>query len=947
MSNRSLHITIIEGAAVPQRRAAQLRGRTSTDPQSDYVIAPVEDPESDYVIAPVEDPESDYVIAPVEDPESDYVIAPVEDPAGGYASGVVGTVHAWNGPPATPCCCCATAEAKKPAAQRPGLAASAYSGFVIVRLAPGIVSLTALNLWSLAEELGLSGLKAVLELPIKKVEPATLGSGALQAVSGPLAGVLVSRPLIELKGKSRQRTLSDIWALEARTATSPFRPLHSLVAYWRVDLRPYPDLVDEVVGQLNALAEVDLAYRELAATDPQLTHQAGGLAFAEDQGYLDDAPVGIGASWAWKQLAGTAQLTVCDLEQGWVLTHQDLKNDKGVPLVSAVLFSGANRADEGGSGHHGTAVLGQLAAAGKNVKGAVVDLGRFALASHYKSKDEQEGSSPHPFAATSGHVAAAIVNTLDPLNKPTNAPPGLQPGDVLLLEVQRGLLPTEVDAADLDAIRLAVGLGITVVEAAGNGGFDLDRYLDPDTGQSLKRGDPRYRDSGAILVGAARSSLPHDRAPFSNYGSRLDCFGWGETVTTCGYGDLAGTAATNFYTNKFSGTSSAAPIIAGAAALLTALHQEHAGSRLEPRTLRALLADPATGTRQGRNVPGHIGVMPDLNAIVRSRLQLVADVYLRRHVNDDGSPPLAGDEIGSSPDVLLWAGDPNKASANLGEGPRANIPAPGTAINSTDLATSRLYVRLRNRGGSVSKGVRLRLFASPAATLITPERWAPIGAVSLGDIAKGDTLTVWETMDKWQTSLPASVLGAKQPLSFLAVQHPQDASPDALVFDHGYGLPPGPPYFDWAKFRAFLRSRGVAWRNVHPVTVPKLLSALKPLEFFIAGTPDQARYFDFEVIQRLPAGVKIQLQVPDALSAKLRQRQPWLESSTGPLLPLPTRPRITFGRVLLAPGFHAAASFEVKANSATLLRGHSLAIRQLWRGEEVGRVTWWFGGATE
>ena len=42
-------------------------------------------------------------------------------------------------------------------------------------------------------------------------------------------------------------------------------------------------------------------------------------------------------------------------------------------------------------------------------------------------------------------------------------------GDVLLLEVQRSYLPTEVDDADFDAIRLAVAHGIVVVEAAGNG----------------------------------------------------------------------------------------------------------------------------------------------------------------------------------------------------------------------------------------------------------------------------------------------------------------------------------------------------------------------------------------------------------------------------------------------------------------------------------------------
>ena len=256
------------------------------------------------------------------------------------------------------------------------------------------------------------------------------------------------------------------------------------------------------------------------------------------------------------------------------------------------------------------------------------------------------------FPGTSGHVAAAIVNGLISDGKPTDR--FLHPGDVLLLEVQRGLRPTEIDAADFDATRLASALGVIVVEPAGNGGFDLDRYVDPDTGVTLRRGGSGFSDSGAIVVGAARSSLPHDRASFSNFGSRLDCFAWGDSVTSCGYGNLAGNAPTDYYTNTFSGTSSASPIVAGAAALVQALHVEHAGFPLDPLAMRVVLADRATGTRQGPNVAGAIGVMPDLRRIVRGRLQLVPDVYMRRRVGDGGAQPYTGDEISSSPDIILY-----------------------------------------------------------------------------------------------------------------------------------------------------------------------------------------------------------------------------------------------------------------------------------------------------
>jgi subtilisin family serine protease len=774
--------------------------------------------------------------------------------------------------------------------------------------------------------------------------------------SGRSARHLESRPLVDLPprdrecrpGRNRSQTIEIIRELEAKARVTAFPPLHSLTAYWRLDLRRHPDLVEDVVASLNRLAVVDLAYRELTAVDAATEVAAAyGEALLEDQGYLDNAPVGIGARWAWERLDAASQpVRICDLEQGWHRGHEAFG-----PNLEKVLFYGANRADdEVGTDHHGTAVLGQLAASAGSygVKGAATDVGRFVLTSHYWSKD-----ASYPFPGTNGHVAAAIVNALvAPL---AGGPAPLVAGDVLLLEIQRGLLPTEIDEADLDAIRLASALGIVVVEAAGNGGFDLDAYVDPGTGRSLRRGDRHFRDSGAIVVGAAHAALPHDRAPFSNYGSRLDCFGWGEAVTTCGYGNLAGTAASNYYTNTFNGTSSASPIIAGAAALVQALHQAHAGYRLEPRAMRSVLADPATGTRQGPNVSGFIGVMPDLKAIVRGRLQLVPDVYMRRRVgDDDGSSPGPYEEISSSPDILVWTAQPpgaQQASDRFGEGPRTNHLAPGNPIDPehpNKVYPNSLYVRLRNRGAGVGEA-RVQLFASPAATLITPERWLPIGSVGVKKIFQGDTLTVSPPIpvdlpQKWPQDAsrwPASVLPTADVVpaySFLAVQVPWDASPDLpSSLARSTGLPPGPPYFDWTEFRSFLRSPGVAWRNLHPIDV----RADMTLPFYLAGTPDRARSFDFEVIQRLPAGAEVILKVPAALAAKLRQRQPWLANGSGDLK-LPRRPRTALSQVALAPGVLAHAAFQVQVSSSALLRGHSLAIRQLWRGEEVGRITWWF-----
>src|SRR5207237_3049988 len=86
------------------------------------------------------------------------------------------------------------------------------------------------------------------------------------------------------------------------------------------------------------------------------------------------------------------------------------------------------------------------------------------------------------------------------------------------------------------------------------------------------------RDSGAIVVGAGapppgthgRDHGPdRSRLDFSNYGSVIDVQGWGREVTTAAYGDLQGGVNEDvWYTDQFSGTSSASPIVVGAVGCL-------------------------------------------------------------------------------------------------------------------------------------------------------------------------------------------------------------------------------------------------------------------------------------------------------------------------------------------------------------------------------------------
>ena len=87
--------------------------------------------------------------------------------------------------------------------------------------------------------------------------------------------------------------------------------------------------------------------------------------------------------------------------------------------------------------------------------------------------------------------------------------------------------PVEIADATYEAIRLATALGIVVVEAGCNGGYDLDAYTNLSGKRIFDRTSAGFRDSGAIMVGAGSSASPHTRLGFSNHGNRVECYARG------------------------------------------------------------------------------------------------------------------------------------------------------------------------------------------------------------------------------------------------------------------------------------------------------------------------------------------------------------------------------------------------------------------------------------
>jgi hypothetical protein len=342
---------------------------------------------------------------------------------------------------------------------------------------------------------------------------------------------------------------------------------------------------ERAAKEMRDWPSVEIAYVEGGPTPPPVNPSNDPRNANQD--YLDAAPGGINARWAWAGMDGSG-IGFVDLERGWTLNHEDL-TAAGITIISGVSqdFHG-----------HGTAVLGEVAGVDNTLGGVGIAPGATTrVVSQWRT-------------AASYNTAEAILSAVG----------AMQAGDVLLLEAQTtyltvsGYVPVEVEQAVFDAISFATSQGIVVVEAGANGAVDLDAFQDVLGRNILNRASADFRDSGAIMVGAASSAAPHDRLSFSSFGSRIDCYAWGENIDTCGDGWMG--TATNAYTTGFGGTSGASPIVTGAALLLQSWREGRGEPRYSPAQLRSLLSDPTLNTASANPAADRIGVMPDLRAIL-------------------------------------------------------------------------------------------------------------------------------------------------------------------------------------------------------------------------------------------------------------------------------------------------------------------------------------------
>jgi Subtilase family len=389
---------------------------------------------------------------------------------------------------------------------------------------------------------------------------------------------------------------------KARELNSAYVP-PDFLTYCVIDC-PYKVNVKQLVEELKKSKNVSFAYLESVPAPPPCAI-TGTNPRLGDQGYLDAAPKGIDARYAWTKNGGCGEGRVqfIDIEYAWVLNHEDIR-----AANVGFLWGDSNCPDYK---DHGTSVLGVILMQDNNEGGLGITPGLQARA-RVISQISSAGRHSIPDA-----IASAISN--------------LDFGDILLLEIQvydpllpAILRPPEIEQAIFDKIELATNLGIIVIEAAGNGdesrGYKLDDCTDINGRNILDRTSTDFKESGAIIVGAASATIrngKHGKTRTSNYGNRIDCYAWGKKVFTAD--DPANyPVQTPPYTGDFSGTSSASAIIAGAAIAVQSIAEAAGKSRIGPLSragtigMRDILSNPLNGTAS-RNA---IGIMPDLKAVI-------------------------------------------------------------------------------------------------------------------------------------------------------------------------------------------------------------------------------------------------------------------------------------------------------------------------------------------
>lgn len=409
----------------------------------------------------------------------------------------------------------------------------------------------------------------LVEMVTRRIEPAAHETAfplvQLGAVLVQLGAVSVSWPL---------RSAADSGLRDVLTPDERLRRL-SIV---RATFPPGADLIGAaailrgVPGVLEAEPVPGEAPASWQPYDPLLGESDRDLA---TQWYI----FRIKADRAWRMAKG-AGVVVADIDFGFRTTHRDLTN---IEIEHAFnTYDGSQDVGQGAEISHGTAVLGMVGATAN--RSGIVGVAPESRLWPIQANTGQ-GSKPtfNKWAAGIDHVLAADSG-------------GRRKVAMLEVQTSKGGCYEE-SLSTRTAIQQAIGHGVVVVVAAGNGGRDV----------KLNDRNVEYEPSGSILVGAsAFHRRENPRACSSNYGERIivSAPGYGPSDITCGH------KADDDYRLTFGGTSGASPKVAAACALMLQVN----GS-LSHADVRTILTRSGTEVLTSPNRPA--GSFLDVEAAVK------------------------------------------------------------------------------------------------------------------------------------------------------------------------------------------------------------------------------------------------------------------------------------------------------------------------------------------
>ncbi|MFE5920267.1 S8 family peptidase [Streptomyces sp. NPDC002285] len=256
---------------------------------------------------------------------------------------------------------------------------------------------------------------------------------------------------------------------------------------------------------------------------------------------IDRRNLPLDRSYTWPESAGGG-VTVYVIDTGIRVSHKDF----GGRASYGWDFVGDDRTASDGNGH-GTHVAGTIA-------GKQYGVAKNAKVVAVRVLDNAGGGS-------TADVIAGIDWVTRHARKPAVANVSLG-----------GYRNKQLDAA----VRNSIASGVTYTVAAGNDGLPAGLYSPAAVREAITVGATDRKDA---------------RASFSNFGSALDVFAPGVSITSASNANDTGKAT-------YSGTSMAAPHTAGVAALYLADHPKAKPAQVS----KALVAQAATGKVSGRGL---------------------------------------------------------------------------------------------------------------------------------------------------------------------------------------------------------------------------------------------------------------------------------------------------------------------------------------------------------